>query len=174
MRCALFGRNCNVVCNKIRRKQNDTDYFRSDSIFTIRYFASKPKNNVNRDAQSFIPPEAGSREERKARKKFQEFLKCATAIGVDSYPITCMDNIAKAYALGDGTEKNIEKAKEWAERSVRAQLQQKAYMSSYGPSGYAADLSFFTDGKLIPKDLQKAEKLALLLALHGTKDAKKF
>lgn len=71
-----------------------------------------------------------------------------------AFLVECMDRVAQAYALGNGVEKNVKKAKEWAERSACASLQQKAYISEFGgPGGYTGDcLDFFMSGELIPDD----------------------
>ncbi len=111
-----------------------------------------------------------SKAEKKAQKEFQTSLRLATC-QYGQYAIRNMEDVAKAYAQGNGVEKNIEKAKDWMEKSIRAKMQQGAYIDDIsGPSGYYSVglLNFFIDGELIPADLDRAEEIAWMLNRNQT------
>ncbi len=115
-----------------------------------------------------------SRAEKKAQKEFKTSLKGATC-RYGEFAIQDMQEVAKAYAQGHGVEKDIEKAKDWMEKAIRAKLQQRVYFDSLvGPFGYYADnlLNFFIDGELIPADLERAEEIAWMLNRNQTIKAK--
>lgn len=142
-------------------------------FLVVRYFKKKnEKKAAQAEGQPFVPPAAGSKAEKKAIKEFQYNLKVASE-QYGKYAIECMEKVARAYALGDGVEKDTEKAKQWQEKAFRATLQQKAYIDEiWGPSGYSApDVNFFLDGRLVPPDVEKAQELVWLLALTGTDNA---
>lgn len=122
--------------------------------------------------QPFVAPAAGSKAEKKAIKEFQSSLRFASE-EYGKRAIEHMEKVAEAYALGNGVEKDAEKAKQWQERAFRATLQQKTYIDEiWGPGGYSAPgVDFFLDGKLVPPDLEKAQELVWLLALTGTNNA---
>ena len=147
-------------------------------FFVIRFVIKKVNEKKENEDATYVAPAAGSRAEKAAMKDFKHYLSSATGSygHYGSFAFDATDKVAECYALGKGVEKDIEKAKCWAERSIREQLQQKAYMAENGgPGGFTGDcLDFFLDGKLVPVDLAKAEELALLLALNGTQDAKKI
>ncbi len=137
----------------------------------------KSKKEEAAGPQAFTPPAPGSRAEKKAIKYFESDLKIASGEYGDR-AISAMKRVADDYALGDGVEKNIEKAKEWAERAFRATLQQKIEFSeTSGASPHYPSMhmfSFFTNGKYIPADYDKALELALQLSLTGTIAAKEI
>lgn len=136
-------------------------------IYLIYKFFIK-ENDDSKEVEVNIP--AGtSRSGKKAIKEFQNELRVASG-EYGEYAINSMEKVAEAYALGNGVEKDAEKAKYWKERQIRAKLQQKTYINEFmGPAGYTAEgcLDFFTDGKLVPADLDKAEELAWLLCRTG-------
>lgn len=131
----------------------------------------KKKSN---DQQQDNGAPALSRAEKKAQKEFQNSLRAATC-QYGQYAIRNMEDVAKAYAQGNGVEKNIEKAKDWMERAIRAKMQQGAYIDDIsGPSGYYSVglLNFFINGELIPADLDRAEEIAWMLNRNQTIAAK--
>lgn len=129
----------------------------------------KKKNASQAEDQNTIPEE-GSKAYKKAAKDFRDCLQTASG-DYGSFAIDRMEYVARAYAQGNGVEQDIEKAKDWAERALRASLQQKASLS-YGGSGYGTyALDFFLDGKFVPADLDRAESLARLLYINGTTTA---
>lgn len=141
----------------------------------VRHNKKKKAKQAAETAKSegkFVPPAAGSKAEKKAIKEFQYKLKTASG-EYGSGAIAAMEGVAKCYALGDGVEKDIEKAKQWQERAFRATLQQKTYYDEiWGATGYTApDVGFFLDNKLVPRDVEKAQELVWLLALTGTDNA---
>lgn len=148
------------------------------AFFVIRFIVKKANGKKENEDTGYTAPASGSRAEKAAIKDFNHYLSQATGHygHYGSFAFDATEKLAECYALGKGTDKDIEKAKYWAERAVREKLQQRAYMSENGgPGGFTGDcLDFFMDGTLIPPDWQKAEELALLLALNGTKDAKKI
>lgn len=144
-------------------------------IVAIVFFVKRRKKaNAEEQEKPFVPPEPGSKAEKKAQKEFKHALERAS--GEYGYAVIGqlldgpIDTVIKAYALGNGVEKDPEKAKQWEERKIRAILQQKAFMNEiWGPSGYSApNVDFFLDGKLVPPDLDKAEEMAWLLCETGT------
>lgn len=139
----------------------------------VRHIKKKNKKKAEQaEGKPFVPPAAGSKAEKKAIKEFQYQLETASG-EYGRRAIEAMEAVAKCYALGDGVEKDVEKAKQWREKAFRATLQQKAYIDEiWGPSGYSApDVDFFLDGNLIPPDVEKAQELVWLLALTGTDNA---
>lgn len=148
------------------------------AFFVIRFIVKKVNAKKEDGEGTYVAPAAGSRAEKAAIKDFRRWLSQATGNygHYGAFAGDAMDKVVECYALGKGVEKDIEKAKYWEERSIREKLQQKAYLSEIeGTGGFTGDcLDFFLDGKLIPVDLEKAEELALLLALNGTQDAKKI
>lgn len=139
----------------------------------VRHIKKKNEKKAEQaENQPFVAPAAGSKAEKKAIKEFQYRLKTASG-EYGSAAIAAMEAVAKAYALGDGVEKDTEKAKQWQEKAFRATLQQKAYIDEiWGPTGHSApDVGFFLDGKLVPPDVEKAQELVWLLALTGTDNA---
>lgn len=143
-------------------------------IVLIVYFRNKKKNanNVNSSAQA---PEPGSRAEKKAIKKFRDRLQWATG-EYGWISVEAMDDVAKCYAIGDGVEKDIEKAKDWNERALRAKLQQKVYGTSTGFTGYTCDknIHFLLDNELVPADTERALDLTTLALSNGTHDAVQY
>lgn len=145
------------------------------AFFVILFIVKKVNKKKENEDTGYTTPAAGSRAEKAAIKDFRHYLSQATGNYGHYSSFDATKKVAECYALGKGTEKGIEKAKYWAERSVREKLQQKAYFGEFGGGGFTGDcLDFFLDGKLVPVDLAKAEELALLLALNGTQDAKKI
>lgn len=141
----------------------------------VRHNKKKKEKQAAENAKAegkFTPPAAGSKAEKKAIKEFNYQLQVASG-EYGRHAIESMERVAKCYALGDGVEKDVEKAKQWQERAFRATLQQKAYIDEiWGPSGYSApDVDFFLNGILVPPDVEKAQELAWLLALTGTDNA---
>lgn len=139
----------------------------------VRHIKKKNEKKAEQaEGQPFVAPAAGSKAEKKAIKEFRYNLKVASE-QYGKYAIECMEKVARAYALGDGVEKDQEKAKQWQEKAFRAVLQQKAYMDEiWGATGHSApDVGFFLDGKLVPPDVEKAQELVWLLALTGTNNA---
>lgn len=139
----------------------------------VRHIKKKnAKKAEQAEGKPFVAPEPGSKAEKKAIKEFQYQLKTASG-EYGRHAVAAMEAVAKAYALGNGVEKDVEKAKQWQEKAFRATLQQKAYFDEiWGATGYSApDVDFFLDGKLVSPDVEKAQELVWLLALTGTKNA---
>ena len=139
-------------------------------ILVIRFIVKKRKANSDSEDSAFTPPAPGSRAEKKAIEDFNRSLTCATS-STGELAIYNMDRLAEAYEKGNGVEKNIEKAKEWAERSFRERLRTRGYINeASGFEGYGCHLDSFYCGETA--DYDKAEELALLAALNGTQSAK--
>ena len=132
----------------------------------------KAQNAAQAEGQPFVAPAAGSKAEKKAIQEFKYQLQVASG-EYGRRAVESMERVAKCYALGDGVEKDVEKAKQWQEKAFRATLQQKAYFDEiWGATGYSApEVDFFLDGALVPPDVEKAQELAWLLALTGTDNA---
>lgn len=149
-------------------------------VAIVKFRKSRKKAGKAQKEKPFEPPKPGSRAEKQAQKDFQRALERASGeYGYDILdpvlPFSPYNAVIKAYALGNGVEKDPEKAKQWEERRIRAILQQKTYVSKIsGPGGYCApDVDFFLDGKMVPPDLDKAEDMAWLLIDTGTENGPK-
>ena len=103
-------------------------------FFVIRFVIKKVNEKKENEDATYVAPAAGSRAEKAAMKDFKHYLSSATGSygHYGSFAFDATDKVAECYALGKGVEKDIEKAKCWAERSIREQLQQKAYMAENG------------------------------------------
>ena len=157
-------------------------------IIVIGYFIFKKfkKKDKEEKVVNAEPPKPGSRAEKKMLKEqererkelerekaeFKNKLKDATG-RYGYYQIKAMNYLANAYKEGRVVEKDIEKAKYWAEQEFYAMVDKKFYVEShYGAYRYDPNIDFFL--KEETKDLTKAEELAWSLYRNGTLSAKAY
>ena len=152
--------------------------------FIYKKFIKKDKTEKVKEVDN-TPPKPGSRAEKKVlkeqerarkeleREKAEVSNKLKQATGqYGRYQVEAMEYLANAYREGRVVEKDIEKAKYWAEKAFYAILDKKFYVTSDGVSRFYDNIDFFLEGEA--KDIEKAEELAWMLYRTGTLSAKEI